>query len=342
MVNAGDAPGHSLLWIVVRRVCLRLRAWAHRRKADGQRLSAGLFFDRGHVFDRGASLSACRNADMGDRLGDARCNAIYCVAEPFAQHGADCGLASGDGSCAPGEGNRPGFLADDLQDRLGFLELSAIADLSIPDPSHGKPARAGCYRTLKRLLEPVAGVDAGELATSLLNEHGSLARILSSSPDVLRRTITDRQVIRHLRAVRASMLHALRWEVHHAPMLDVPYRAACYLYATMAHLRTEQFRVLFLGADNRLVRDEVMWEGTTENVAIYPREIMRRALEVGAHHLIVAHNHPSGDPRPSAADRGLTIRLARAGDWIGVQLQDHLIFAHEGYFSMRAARMLDS
>ncbi|MEQ9122641.1 MAG: DNA repair protein RadC, partial [Alphaproteobacteria bacterium] len=106
----------------------------------------------------------------------------------------------------------------------------------------------------------------------------------------------------------------------------------------MARRPVEQFRVLFLDKQNVLIRDEVQGEGTIDQTPAYPREVVRRALELGATAVILAHNHPSGDPTPSKADVTLTKAIARAGEAVGVEVLDHVIVGRKGHVSLKAGR----
>jgi DNA repair protein RadC len=109
-----------------------------------------------------------------------------------------------------------------------------------------------------------------------------------------------------------------------------------YLRIGMAHHDTERFRVLFLDVKNRLITDEEQQRGTVNHTPVYPREVVRRALELGASAIILVHNHPSGDPEPSSADIEMTRQIADAGAKLGVTLHDHLIVAKGGTTSLRA------
>ena len=108
----------------------------------------------------------------------------------------------------------------------------------------------------------------------------------------------------------------------------------------MAHLPAERLRVLFLNSKNRLLRDEMMSEGSVNEAPIYPREIMRRALEVGATALILAHNHPSGDSHPSEGDIRATRRVAEAAQALDIRVHDHVILARSGWSSLRTLGLI--
>ena len=143
-----------------------------------------------------------------------------------------------------------------------------------------------------------------------------------------------------LATLRSAMLHALRREALQGPVLGDADAVAAYLFAAMAHEPVEQLRVLYLNARNRLLLDETAIEGSVNVAPIYPREILRRSLETGATALILAHNHPSGDPKPSREDIRLTRLVATAGEALDIRLHDHLIVARSGWISLRAGGYL--
>lgn len=124
------------------------------------------------------------------------------------------------------------------------------------------------------------------------------------------------------------------------PVLDRWDRLTDYLTAALGHEKTEQFRVLFLDNRNRLVSDEVLGHGTINHAPVYPREIARRALELHAASIILAHNHPSGDPTPSRDDIAMTGEIKRAVEALRITVHDHLIIAGERWLSFRQEGLL--
>lgn len=144
-----------------------------------------------------------------------------------------------------------------------------------------------------------------------------------------------------LATLRIAMLHALRREALKGPVLGTSDALAAYLLAAMAHQPVEQLRVLYLNTRNRLLCDEMVVEGSINITPVYPREIMKRSLEVGATALILAHNHPSGDPQPSDEDIRVTRTIAAAGAALDIKLHDHVIVARSGWISLRAAGYLE-
>jgi len=113
-----------------------------------------------------------------------------------------------------------------------------------------------------------------------------------------------------------------------------------YLTTDMAHLTVERVRVLYLDTKNRLIDDHHVGDGSIDEAAIHPREVIRRAMDVGASALILVHNHPSGSPEPSRADIQITKRIAEAGRLLGVTLHDHVIIGKEGHVSLRAKGLI--
>ncbi len=150
----------------------------------------------------------------------------------------------------------------------------------------------------------------------------------------------ERGVLAWLATLRSAMLHALRREALQGPVLGNSRAVMDYLFAAMAHESVEQLRVLYLNTRNRLLLDETVIEGSVNIAPIYPREIVRRSLEVGATALILAHNHPSGDPKPSREDVRVTRLIARAGEALDIRLHDHVIIARSGWISLRAGGYL--
>nr|WP_294525535.1 DNA repair protein RadC [uncultured Rhodopila sp.] len=143
-----------------------------------------------------------------------------------------------------------------------------------------------------------------------------------------------------LKLVQASALRMLRDEVASAPVLTSWDRLTDYLTASMQHERTEQFRILFLDGRNKLIADEVQGQGTINHAPAYPREVVRRCLELHATAVILAHNHPSGEPTPSREDVALTADIARAAATMGITVHDHIIVGKSRWLSFRAEKLL--
>ncbi|HYE27386.1 MAG TPA: DNA repair protein RadC [Allosphingosinicella sp.] len=197
-----------------------------------------------------------------------------------------------------------------------------------------------CRQFLVELLSPL-GPEASGWADLLVKEFGSLAAALAAEPSAQAKVLGDgTAAVRYLGTVRSAMLHALRTEAFAKPVLADSQALIDYLTLDMALLPTERLRVLFLNAGNRLLFDETLGEGSVSEAPVYPREIMRRALEVGATALILVHNHPSGDPAPSRGDIDATRRIAEAGRALDICIHDHVIVARSGWSSFRAMGLL--
>ena len=143
-----------------------------------------------------------------------------------------------------------------------------------------------------------------------------------------------------LKLVQASALRMMREEVASAPVLTSWDRLTDYLTASMQHERTEHFRILFLDGRNKLIADEVQGHGTINHAPAYPREVVRRCLDLHATAVILAHNHPSGEPNPSREDVALTADIARAAATMGITVHDHIIVGKSRWLSFRAEKLL--
>lgn len=183
--------------------------------------------------------------------------------------------------------------------------------------------------------------DTKPLAKSLINRFGSFARVLAAPQNELLGTRgLGPHAVSALKLVQASALRMQQAEVIEAPVLNNWDRLMAYLNAAMARERTEQFRVLFLDTRNRLVADEAQARGTVNHTPVYPREVVKRALELHATALILVHNHPSGDPTPSMADREMTREVKAAAAVLSITLHDHVIVGNGSWFSFRQAGQL--
>lgn len=187
-------------------------------------------------------------------------------------------------------------------------------------------------------LQVLADLSAQDMS-ALLYEFGSLPEILGASPAGLNRLVSPEGAAR-LGLVRDVALRLLRAPLKVRPVLSGWAVVANYLKAALAGRTREEFRVLFLDKRNRLVRDEVMGEGTVDHVPVYPREVLRRALELDASALVLAHNHPGGDPAPSHADIEATRQISDAGRLLRVTLHDHFLVAGERVVSFKTLGVL--
>ena len=183
--------------------------------------------------------------------------------------------------------------------------------------------------------------DVKPLAKALIAEFGGFAGTIAADKAALGRVkgMGDGAVAA-LKVVEAAAVRLAKAEVSEKPLIGSWQALLDYCRASMARGPVEQFRVLFLDRKNRLIADEVQQTGTVDHTPVYPREILKRALEHGASALILVHNHPSGDPSPSSADIEITKEVARAAQALGVQLHDHLIISRSGHTSFKSQGLL--
>lgn len=164
--------------------------------------------------------------------------------------------------------------------------------------------------------------------------------MLSAGPGAHERIVGRNEAPAFLSTVHDAMQHALRARLLHGPVLPGSEALANYLAVTIGHLPSEQVRVLFLDARNRLIRDETVAQGSIDRTPIYPREILKRALELGSAALILVHNHPTGDLTPSDADLHATAKIIEAGAALDIAIHDHVIVGPSGWASLRALGFL--
>src|SRR6478609_3916983 len=182
--------------------------------------------------------------------------------------------------------------------------------------------------------------DTKPLARSLIAEFGSMAALLSADAPTLAKAGLGEGAIAALKIAQASALRLLKSKVADRPILSSWQALTDYLHADMAHRMTERARVLHLDTRNRLIRDELISEGTIDQAAIHVREVVRRALELGSASIILVHNHPSGDPSPSRQDIALTREVILALKPLNIQVHDHVVIGASGHASMRALGLL--
>ncbi|WP_114226468.1 MULTISPECIES: RadC family protein [Sphingomonas] len=183
-------------------------------------------------------------------------------------------------------------------------------------------------------------VDTKDKAKQLLETYGRLGRLLGTPPQVLLREGLSEPVVGALAIARATAQRLLETRLEDRPVLSNWEALSDYLKATMAHLAIEQVRVLFLNAKNMLLSNEALWTGSVDEAAVHVREVMARAIALGASSIIIVHNHPSGDPTPSRADIRLTQELVEAGRLMKVAVHDHIIVGTQGQTSLRAQGLM--
>ncbi|WP_435417327.1 RadC family protein [Parerythrobacter aurantius] len=206
----------------------------------------------------------------------------------------------------------------------------------------GGPEALADYEVLEYLLfAAIRQGDTKPVAKALLARFGSLAGVLNADPGALAEVKgMGLSSAAALRAVAVAARRMARNEVEDRPLLGSWQALIDYLTVDMAHLTVERVRVLYLNTQNRLIQDHHVGDGSIDEAAIHPREVIRRGLDLGATALILVHNHPSGNPEPSRADIQITNRIAEAGRLLGITVHDHVIVGRQGHVSLRAKGLI--
>lgn len=219
----------------------------------------------------------------------------------------------------------PSYIADHRQRlRERFMAGGAQA---LPD-----------YELLELVLfRAIPRQDVKPLARELLDVFGDFNRVISATPArlLMVKGVGD-AVVQELKIVEAAAQRLMRARVMNRPVLSSWDALLDYCHTAMSHRETEQFRILFLDRKNLLIADEEQAKGTVDHVPVYPREVVKRALELNASALILVHNHPSGDPTPSESDIAMTAQVQDAARVLGIVLHDHLIIGKSRELSFRS------
>jgi DNA repair protein RadC len=198
------------------------------------------------------------------------------------------------------------------------------------------------YEVLELLLfRTIPRGDVKPLAKQLLSRFGSLGAVLAASPEALKTVPgVGEAVARDLALMQEAALRAAREPVARRPVFSSWSALLAYVKAALAYEPREQVRVLFLDKKNQLIADEVTGRGTVDHAPVYPRELMRRALELSASALILVHNHPSGDPTPSSADVDMTRQVVDALRPLRISVHDHLVVGRGGTASFKSLGLI--
>jgi DNA repair protein RadC len=209
-----------------------------------------------------------------------------------------------------------------LRDRAGKAGLGALPDYELVELIIARSIPRG---------------DVKPLAKALLARFGSLAGVFGATVEELRTVAgVGPGLALDLKLIQETTLRIGKAEVTKRTVISSWSALLAYVRVALAHEAREQFRVLFLDKKNQLVADEVMNRGTVDHAPVYPREVMRRALELSASAVILVHNHPSGDPTPSAADIDMTRQIVDAGRPLKIAVHDHLVVGRDGVASFKA------
>ncbi|MDP2358184.1 MAG: DNA repair protein RadC [Beijerinckiaceae bacterium] len=191
------------------------------------------------------------------------------------------------------------------------------------------------------LFRSIPQRDVKPLAKALISRFGSFAEVIGARPERLAEVEgIGAATALDLKIVEAAARRLARGAIGDRPLLGSWKDVLDYCRTAMAFADREQFRVLFLDKRNFLIADEVQTLGTVDHTPVYPREVVRRALELAASALIMVHNHPSGDPTPSSADIRMTEELASIGKSLGITLHDHIIVGKNGHSSFRGLNLI--
>lgn len=228
------------------------------------------------------------------------------------------------------DGKPPSYIRDHRKRlRERFLNGGAAA---VPD-----------YELLELVLfRAIPRRDVKPLARALIEQFGDFNRVLSAPLAQLRQVdgVGDAVAI-ELKVVEAAAHRLARAKVIQRHVVSSWDALLDYCHTTMAHRTTEQFRILFLDTKNAVIADEEQAQGTVDHVPVYPREVVKRALELNAASLILVHNHPSGDPTPSEADIQMTRQITTAAKALNIMVHDHLIIGKSCELSFRAEGLFD-
>ena len=208
-------------------------------------------------------------------------------------------------------------------------------------------ARAGAaglqdYELLELLLfRSKARGDVKPVAKAMLARFGGFAETLAAPLERLLEIdgVGEGTAI-ELKIVHAAALKLAQERVLRRPVISSWDELLAYCRASMADEKIEQFRILFLDKKNILIADEVQQKGTVDHTPVYPREVVKRALELSASAIILVHNHPSGDPTPSRADIEMTNQIVKAAQTLGVRVHDHLVIGHRSQASFKGLGLL--
>lgn len=198
------------------------------------------------------------------------------------------------------------------------------------------------YELLELLLfRSIPQRDVKGVAKELIHAFGGFAEVIAAPVERLTEfKFISEKVAYDLKLVHASAVKLTQARVMNRPVISSWQDLLSYCRAAMADEKTELFRILFLDRKNVLIADEVQQRGTVDHTPVYPREVVKRALELGASAIILVHNHPSGDPTPSRADIEMTNQINTAAKALNIHLHDHLIIGKDSETSFKTLRLL--
>jgi DNA repair protein RadC len=241
---------------------------------------------------------------------------------------ARSGAGAGGGATPGGLAEPPHYFGhrERLRDRFREAGPDALSD----------------YELLELLLfRALPRRDVKPLAKALIEKFGSFAEVVAATESRLAEVKgLGESGITELKIVQAAASRLLRGAVKKRPVLSSWSTVLDYCRTAQAFADREQFRVLFLDKRNQLIADELQQIGTVDHTPVYPREVVKRALELSATAIILVHNHPSGDPTPSRTDIQMTQQIMTIAQPLGISVHDHIIVGKEGHASLKGLRLI--
>ncbi len=205
----------------------------------------------------------------------------------------------------------------------------------------GKADAIPDYEVLEMLLfSAYPRIDTKPVAKELIQKFGSLAAVFSADIKALEQEDLSENVIFAIKIINESSLRLLKSNIVERSVIQSWKALLDYCQAAMGNISKEQFRILFLDKKHKLIADEIQQEGTVDQTPVYPREVVKRALELSASAVILVHNHPSGDAAPSRSDIELTEQIEAGLTAVDIKLHDHLIIAGDTHFSFAGNGLL--
>ena len=232
------------------------------------------------------------------------------------------------GADAKGASGEPHYRGHRDRLRARFAEAG---ERSLPD-----------YELLELVLfRSIPQRDVKPIAKALIARFGSFAEVLGAAPERLQEIDgVGQSVSLDLKILEAATVRMTRGALRERPVLGSWADVLAYCRAAMAFAEREEFRLLFLDKRNGLIADEVQGSGTIDHTPVYPREIVRRALELSATAIVLVHHHPSGDPTPSSADIRMTQEIIAISTPMGITVHDHIIVGRNGHASFRGLKLI--
>jgi len=191
------------------------------------------------------------------------------------------------------------------------------------------------------LFRAIPQRDVKPLAKELIATFGSFAEVVGAPrARLVAMKGLGEAAVSELKIVHAAAQRLTKGELRKRPVLSSWGNVLDYCRTAMAFSDKEEFRLLFLDKRNQLIADEVQQRGTVDHTPVYPREVVKRALELSATALILVHNHPSGDPTPSRADIQMTLAIIDVAKPLGIAVHDHIIVGKEGHASLKGLKLI--